>query len=140
VTLFATTLSGADLGPAVDAASVLSQAMQRPASDDVIVSQKFSYLPRMFISWHDQDGVGGFLLHCFEADDFEGFFLAESLAFGPCEVRMALPGGATEAWPRQLFVPWGLALDALSAFLVSDGERFATYAWVPTQQIPRQSL
>jgi hypothetical protein len=53
--------------------------MRLPADDDVIVSEEFSYLPRMFISWHDQDGVGRFLLHCFEADDFGGFFLAESL-------------------------------------------------------------
>ena len=66
-------------------------------------------------------------------------FLVNSRHFSTPSVEMELGGQALERWPRELFVPWELATQALNHFL-EFGKQQPALEWIRLDRFPRKTL
>jgi Immunity protein Imm1 len=135
---YSTVAGSHDMELSSGAARHVLEAMQgRPAWDTVCVvptgSKRF---PFMNISWHAEYG---FEVQCFQTPESKSEFLVTGEALYSPEVYVELGGQTQELWPRQLFVPLELALEALRFFLET-GRENQDLRWVPINGFPRRTV
>lgn len=119
-----------------EAASVLNSMQSRPSWDEVCVFSGDAQFPRLNISWRAPQG---FVLQCFERAESLSDFLVVDEPMSPPAIDIVLGGQTQERWPRQLFVPIGLAREALEIFLES-GHQSSNLRWVRIDRFPRRTV
>ncbi len=119
-----------------EAASVLASMQSRPSWDEVCVFPRDAQFPRFNLSWH---APHGFVLQCFESQESLSDFLVVDEPMSPPAIDIVLGGQTQEQWPRQLFVPIGLAQEALEFFLES-GRQSSNLRWVRIDRFPRRTI
>jgi immunity protein Imm1 of predicted polymorphic toxin system len=133
------TVSGSrDMGLSSAAACDVLEAMQgRPAWDTVcVVPTGNERFPIMNISCHAEYGLE---VQCFETAESNSEFLVTDQPLSSPEVYVDLGGQTQELWPRQLFVPLELALQALRFFLET-GRENQDLRWVPINGFSRRTV
>ena len=80
----------------------------------------------------------GFVIQCYESAQTPSCFLATSSRLSEPDVLIELGGCFGELWPRQLFVPQDLALEALRAFLRT-GAKSPRRAWIALGDFQRST-
>jgi hypothetical protein len=98
--------------------------------------EESSQFPRMHIDWHR--GVG-FVVMAFESEESIGFYPIVGAECGRPEVPIELGGQALERWPRELFVPWAVAAQALQTFLQT-GRQDGSFIWVANNGFEREII
>jgi hypothetical protein len=91
--------------------------------------------PRISVGWEGQ----GYVLQCFETAESISFILSTSLDIASPEVYIDVGGMTRELWPKQLFVPYDLALQALQHFL-STGLQDSKLCWIGLSSFPRKTI
>jgi len=81
----------------------------------------------------------GYLLQCFETASSSSFILSTSSELASAEVYIELGGMTQELWPKQLFVPYDMALQALQYFL-GTGLQNPNLCWVGPGNFPRKTV
>ena len=135
---YSTVAGSHDMELSSSAARDVLEAMQgRPAWDTVcVVPTGNERFPFMNISWHAEYGLE---VQCFETPESNSEFLVTDQALSSPEVYVELGGQTQELWPRQLFVPLELALEALRFFLET-GRENQDLRWVPINGFPRRTV
>lgn len=122
--------------PITSAAELLADVQSRPAWDGASISPVDADYPLVHLDWHEGNG---FVFQCYEDGDSWSDFLATSRDFSAPSVEMELGGQALERWPRELFVPWELATQALNHFL-KFGKHQLALEWIRLDGFPREIL
>ena len=78
-------------------------------------------------------------MQCFETPESDSDFLISDKALSAPEVYVNLGGQAQELWPRQLFVPPPIALEAIRYFL-EKGRENPNLNWARIDQFPRRTV
>jgi hypothetical protein len=93
--------------------------------------------PRISTGWEAKGQ--GYLLQCFETASSSSFILSTSSELASAEVYIELGGMTQELWPKQLFVPYDMALQALQHFL-GTGLQNPNLCWVGLGNFPRKTV
>lgn len=91
--------------------------------------------PRISAGW--EPAGGGYVVQCYEAAESSSCILATASELSDRNVLIELGGLATELWPRELFVPYELALLAVLHFL-DTGQQEPSFDWVQLNAFPRE--
>jgi hypothetical protein len=126
---------GTDVSPG-EAASILASMQSHPSWDEVCVFCRETQFPLLNLSWHT---AHGFLVQCFEAAESRSDFLVVDEPLSPPTIDIILGGQTQEQWPRQLFVPIGLAREAMEFFLEL-GRQSPNLRWVRIDRFPRRTI
>jgi hypothetical protein len=94
-----------------------------------------SQFPRISTGWGGQ----GYVLQCFETAQSNSFILSTSSEIASPEVYIDVGGMTQELWPKQLFVPYDMALQALLHFLAT-GLQDPKLCWVGLSSFPRKTI
>lgn len=126
-----------------DADDTLRAMQARPMWEGVCVTPQEDLgddgacqFPFLNISWHAEHG---YELQCFETPQSNSDFLSAEQILGAPQVYVELGGQTQELWPRQLFVPFALAVQALRFFLES-GRQVPSLHWVAIDRFPRRTV
>lgn len=122
--------------PITSAAELLTEVQSRPVWDGASISPADADYPRVHLDWHEGNG---FVFQCYEDGESWSDFLATCRDFSAPSVEMELGGQALELWPRELFVPWELATQALNHFL-EFGKQQPALEWIRLDGFPRETL
>ena len=122
--------------PITSVAELLADVQSRPVWDGASISPVDADFPLVHFDWHEGNG---FVFQCYEDGEAWSDFLVTSREFSPPSVEMELGGQALERWPRELFVPWGLAAQALDHFL-EFGKQQPALEWIRLDGFPRETL
>ena len=140
-----TTVGGYETGEVSpnDAEDTLLSMQKRPTWKGVCVlphevkqADGGGQFPFLNLSWHD--GYG-YEVQCFETPESNSEFLATGQNLSEPEVYVELGGQTQELWPRQLFVPFNIAVQALRFFLES-GRQDPNLHWVGIEAFPRRTV
>ena len=115
---------------------LLADVQSHPVWDGASISPANAEYPRAHLDWHEGHG---FLLQCYEDEESCSDFLVISRDFSTPSVEVELGGQALERWPRELFVPSELAVQALNHFL-EFGKQNPALEWVRIDAFPRETL
>lgn len=126
---------GTDILPG-EAPSVLASMQSRPLWDEVCVFPRDVQFPLLNLSWH---APHGFVLQCFERPQSWSDFLVVDESLSPPAIDIVLGGQTQEQWPRQLFIPIGLAREALEFFLET-GCQGSNLRWIRIDRFPRRTI
>ncbi len=107
------------------------------APDAVPASDGHWQFPRIGAGW--EAAGSGYVVQCFETAESNSFILATAADMSAPEILVELGGLATEQWPRQLFVPYELALRAVRHFLQS-GLQDPGLDWIALDGFPRKTV
>jgi hypothetical protein len=91
--------------------------------------------PRVNLSWYP--GFG-FEVQCMELAGKDHFAVTRK-NLSPPEVYVELGGQAQELWPRELFVPYAMAQQAV-LFLLASARRDPSLRWVAIDAFARKAL
>jgi hypothetical protein len=91
--------------------------------------------PILSLSWHPEFGYGA---HCIELSPKSHFVTSGDKLSEP-EVYVELGGQGQELWPRELFVPFATAQQAV-LHLLSTGGRDASLPWVAIDMFKRKPV
>jgi hypothetical protein len=122
--------------PITSVAELLADVQSREVWDGASISPVDADYPLVQIDWHEGNG---FVLQCYEDGEAWSNFLVTSRDFSAPSVEMELGGQALERWPRELFVTWELAAQALNQFL-EFGRQHPALEWVRIDGFPRETL
>lgn len=122
--------------PIASVAELFADVQSRPVWDGASISPADADYPRVHLDWHTGNG---FVFLCYEDGESWSDFLATSRDFSTPSVEMELGGQALERWPRELFVPWELATQALNHFL-EFGKQEPALEWIRLDGFPRETL
>jgi len=119
--------------------SILHAMQKRPSWEGVIVSPDAKLgpdgqgqYPILSLTWYPEHG---YEVHCIELEPIS-YFLAIGEELSRPTVYVELGGQGQELWPRELFVPFAMALTALKHF-VQTGGRDPALPWVRINAFPR---
>ena len=119
------------------AEEIIKKAKGRADWDNVCVSPEGNaQFPSINLSWH---AGFGFVVQCYEAPGSNSDFLISGKVLSAPRVYVNLGGQAQELWPRQLFVPPPIALEAIRYFLETGRENPLLY-WTPINRFPRRTV
>jgi len=126
-----------------DATKVLKSLSSRPNWDALQVLPDVEpgldghwQFPRLSASWLEGRG---YEVQYYESAQSDSDFLVTSPDLSEPEVYIDLGGQTQELWPRQLFVPFELAENALMFFLQNGGEDPALH-WIDIGAFPRRTV
>ncbi len=122
--------------PITSVAELLADVQSRPVWDGTSISPGDADYPLVHLDWHEGNG---FVFQCYEDRESWSDFLVTSRDFSTPSVEMELGGQALERWPRELFVPWELATQALNHFL-EFGKQQPALEWIRLDGFPRETL
>lgn len=116
------------------AAAILAMLRRGEAWGEACIYPKADQFPRATVSFHEGHG---FVVQCYEDEQSWSDFLVAAAPMSPPQVEIELGGQALERWPPELFVPEGLATEAVQWFLDS-GTQKPTLGWVRIDRFPRE--
>ena len=122
--------------PIASASELAREVQSRPVWDGASISPLDGEYPRVHFDWHQGHG---FVRQCYEDGESWSDFLVTCGQFSAPSVEVELGGQALERWPRELFVPSELAVQALNHFL-EFGEQDPALQWVRIDGFPRETL
>lgn len=122
--------------PVTSVAELLANVQSRPVWDGASISPADADYPRAHLDWHEGNG---FVFQCYEDGESWSDFLVTGRDFSTPSVEVELGGQALERWPRELYVPWELATQALNHFL-EFGKQQPALEWIRLDGFPRETL
>ena len=91
--------------------------------------------PILSLAWYPDYG---YEVHCIELSS-ESHFLVTNAKLSRPKVYIELGGQGQELWPRELFVPYEVAKQAI-LYLLTTGKRDPSLAWVGISTFPRKAV
>lgn len=93
--------------------------------------------PRISFTW-EAEGTG-YVVQCFEDNSSRSSFLSVSAELSDPAVYVELGGATQELWPRELFVPYVLALSAVEYFVLT-GRQEPLRSWIGISDFARKKI
>ena len=121
----------------VDVAEILAEIERGDAWElSVHPTEQFPQYPHLHLDWHRGFGL---VVMAFEHEQSIGYYPIIGTDCGPPEVVIELGGQALEKWPRELFVPKDVAVQALQTFLRT-GRQDLSFTWVANDAFEREVI
>ena len=120
--------------PAVS--EILARLRSGPVWDVASIAPADDQFPLLHVEWHEGHG---FVIQCYEDEQAWSDFLLADACCRPPTIEINLGGQALERWPSELFVPEGLAHQAVDCFLTR-GKQDPALHWIRIDAFPRETV